>query len=357
MPPLSVTVETDLALLADDYAELFADSSASAFAHPIWLQAFFGRLAPARGASPVIIAVRDGDGRLQAVLPLIRRSKSGVTLLESHDLGVSDYAAPVVRSGFLPDAGLRGRIAASLPAHDILRIRPVREEVVQIWTALLDVAPRRLDFSAHAAELPASLEDWRAAALDVSFARYLDKKKKRFFKSAGAALRLLVDDAEIRRAIASIQTGRAGRFEGDLIQDDRVRDFYAEVAVEGARNGFARTYALSFDGGDIGHVFGVTHNGRFHYLLIACDYENHGRHSPGLILYDGMIADWIAADGKVFDFTIGDEPFKSDFGTRPTAMFELRRLPTWRGRLAQAAFEAREQLKRLRQARPARTAS
>ena len=40
--------------------------------------------------------------------------------------------------------------------------------------------------------------------------------------------------------------------------------------------------------------------------------------------------------------------FKKDFGTEPTAMFELATAPTWRGRLARAAFDARDRLRQLR---------
>ena len=145
-----------------------------------------------------------------------------------------------------------------------------------------------------------------------------------------------------------MQALRAGRFEGDMIQQDFVRDVYAEVAVEGAATGFARTYSLMLGKDAVGHVFGLTHGGRFHYLLIGCDYEAHGRHSPGLILYDAIIAGWIADGGDAFDFTIGDEGFKKDFGTEPTAMFELATAPTWRGRLARAAFDARDRLRQSR---------
>lgn len=349
----TVALESSFAPLLAEYRELFGASDGGAFEHPLWLDAFYRRLAPERGARPLLVTGRNGAGRLEFVLPLITRRKSGVTLIETHDLGVSDYSAPVIRTGFVAQPDLKARIAAILPPHDILRIRPVREENLRHWAAFLEAEPCRLDFHAHATALPESYAAWRKQAYAESFARYLDKKKRRFFKSPGATLRLLTDATELRAAIGAIQSGRAGRFDGDLIQQDHVRDFYAEIAIDGAGADFARTYALSVDGHDIGHAFGLTHGGRFHYLLIACDYHRHGRHSPGLILYDGMIADWIAAGGSTFDFTIGDEPFKTDFGTAPTAMFELRSLPTLRGRLAGAAFAARERFRRFREARAA----
>jgi hypothetical protein len=139
---------------------------------------------------------------------------------------------------------------------------------------------------------------------------------------------------------------RYSGFAGDLIQDDRVRDFYATVAVEAGDGRLAEIYRLDIGGAPAGYVYGLGHRGRFYYLLIGCDYENHGRASPGLVLYDRIIADWIGRGGDVFDFTIGDERFKADFGTETTPMFALVDAPTWRGKLALAAFRAHAQLRK-----------
>lgn len=344
---LACAIEPDFDFLGEEYSILYAAAAATAFQHPLWLDGLYARLAPARGAERIVLTVRD-RGELVCVVPLLKRRKSGVTLLETADLGVSDYASPVIMPGWAPPPDLAEAIAALLPAHDILRIRPIREEAAGLWTAVLGGTVERLDFSAHATVLAGSFAEWRNAALDPSFARQLDRKQKKFARTGKAELRLLERPDEIAMAIAAIAMLRAGRFAGDMIQQQSVRDFYTDIAVRGAAAGFARTYSLLLDGEPIGHTFGLTAGGRFDYLLIGCDYDTHGRHSPGLLLYDGMIEDWMRDGGAVFDFTIGDEPFKKDFGTLPTAMFELRDVPTWRGRLAGAAFEAREQFRRLR---------
>jgi CelD/BcsL family acetyltransferase involved in cellulose biosynthesis len=134
-----------------------------------------------------------------------------------------------------------------------------------------------------------------------------------------------------------------------MIQNEHVRDFYAEIAVNGAASGFARTYVLEAESEALGYVFGLYWRGRYHYLLIGCDYERHGRHSPGLILYDTIMEDIISEGGRVFDFTIGDEHFKMDFGTRPTPIFALHDEPTWRGKLMRLGLEARRQFASLGQ--------
>lgn len=170
----------------------FCEAHASTpFQHPTWLAAFYDRVAPARGAEAhVLIGTAPEDGRMLFVLPLIRRRKAGIALLETTDLGVSDYAAPIVAPGADGLGGARDAVAEALPAHDILRIRPIRGEHRAAWQALLGGRMEGLGFSAHATVPDADYAGWRRRALSDSFARNLDRKKKRFLKAAGAGLRL-----------------------------------------------------------------------------------------------------------------------------------------------------------------------
>jgi CelD/BcsL family acetyltransferase involved in cellulose biosynthesis len=346
---ISVAVDEGFAFTSAAYRDLYARAPSTAFQHPAWLTALAARIAPARGARPATIVVRDQGGTLLAVLPLMRRRKSGVTLLENADLGVSDYAAPVVDPAFASELAarpdLRRQVAEALPSYDILRIRPVREEHLTIWQALLPGRVECLDFSAHATALDPEYAAWRAAKPSKTLLGRLARAEKQMVKLGGGVVRRLDQPQEIRAAVDAIQALRAGRFEGDPIQDDFIRDFYAAVAIDGAAEGFAAVYRLDIGGATAGTVFGLCHGGAYHYLLIGCDYANFGRCSPGLILYDRIIRDWIGRGGTVFDFTIGDEPFKADFGTEPTRMFAVVHAPGWRGRLALAAFEARAQLR------------
>ncbi len=345
--PFVVEVSTEEFFQSADYAALYARSGASAFQHPLWLQAFYRHLAPSRGARAVALVGRPGPGQPPSiVLPLIVRKLSGVTVLESADLGVSDYAAPVVDLDWWQMQGdhrsIRASLAAALPSHDLLRVKPIRDEHLPLWHALLPGSVRKLGFSAHATVLAGPVERWREQALTESFARYLARKRKRFFKGEGARLVVVEGEQAIAAAIGRLAELREGRFEQDVIAAPAALAFYRTVAQSGASADFARVYALEVGGEAIGYTFSVTERGRLHYLLIGCDYQAHGRHSPGLLLYDGMIADWINAGGETFDFTIGDEPFKADFGTVATGLHTLTQASTLRGALALAALRWRE---------------
>lgn len=343
---VAVRVEADLDFHGPQYAALYAASAATVFQHPLWLDLLYRRVAPALEASPLVVTGRGrDDGELRFVLPLIVRSRNGIRLLEAADLGVGDYAAPVVARRWNPPKGLARAVRNALPPHDVLRIDKIRDEAAARWRALLGGEASRAPFSTHAVAVSAPYSEWRDGALGKSFAKYLDRRKKRFIKSGAATLKHLENEAAIREAIAAMAALRAGRFGNDPIQYEPVKRFYADLAVAGARAGLARTYSLLQDGETVGHLFGLTSGGCFHYLLIGCDYERFGRHSPGLLLYDLIIEDWIAAGGTAFDFTIGDEPFKRDFGTIATPMHRIAVPATALGRLALFALEARTRLR------------
>lgn len=343
-----LALEPGFDFMSEDYAELFSVSEATAFQHPIWLDCFYRHMLAPNAAEKVVLVGRDArGGRLQFVLPLVRRSQSGVVLVEAANLGVGDYAHPVMQRGWLPGQSLVPAVKAALPSHDLLNIRPMRDDSVASWRLFFGAEDAPLSYSAHAVALSGSFRQWRAAAYDPSFARNVDRKKKRFFKSGAVDFARLTAPDDLRKAIDSIARFRAGRFEGDLLQQEFARRFYAEVAARGAATGLSRTYRLSLDGEMVAATFGLTHRGRFCSILVSGDYARFGRHSPGFLLDDLVLEDWIGDGGEVFDFTIGDESYKHGFGTSPTAMNAIVAPANLKGRAAATAFTTWRTLRQL----------
>src|ERR1700677_3833712 len=69
----------------------------TAFQHPLWFDAWYGAF---NDASPLIAIVGDvATGRKVALVPLIRRVRRGVRIVEFADLNVTDYNAPILRAG------------------------------------------------------------------------------------------------------------------------------------------------------------------------------------------------------------------------------------------------------------------
>ncbi len=335
----SIELAPGFAFKSDEYSDLVDASDAHVYQQPIWLDAFYRIIAPNRGARPhFLVARRQDDGVLQFVLPLILRRKFGLRLLETADLGVSDYAVPVGLPAFWQDLerdpALRRKLAKALPRFDLLRMRPVREEDCRKFMLVTGTDPIPLGFSSHASVLWKPYDEWRKSALNGSLRKMIDRKMRKLHRDHSASLKELDDPDEIQRALTRLASLRAGRFDKDPIQQEFVLSFYIDVAQQGVSTGLASTWLLEADGKEVGILFGVTLKGRFYYLLIGCDYDNFGQYSPGLLMYDGIMENWTERGGSGFDFTIGDEAFKRKFGTAATTIYMFLSAGSLIGRMA-----------------------
>ncbi len=90
-----VAVEPAFDFGGADYRALHANSDATVFQSPAWLDALHRDVAPTFGATQATVTVRDQDLRLMMVLPLVRRRQHGVTIVEFADFGLCDYNAAV----------------------------------------------------------------------------------------------------------------------------------------------------------------------------------------------------------------------------------------------------------------------
>ena len=319
---------------APAYRSLFRRSHASAFQHPDWLTAFYRHIAPAHGWEPLVICCH-AAGRLVLVVPLVRRRAKCGTVVEYAFGGVTDYACAIADPAWLSTtkARLAPSFAEAVGPCDRLQIEPVRQDHLQTWSALLDSVPRSLSFAAHPVSVERPFANWRRKVFSERRRSGLDRKARRLTKTASVCLEI-ASGPNIQEALTKLQTFRRDRFTGDPIQDEHGFRFYLEVAKRGALTGLARTYTLAHGGRTMAILFGIIDRERFCYLLLGCDYDRYERYSPGIMMLNHVMENWAENGGQVFDFTIGDEPFKRTFGCQsiPMAGF-LSSLPQVRTQL------------------------
>lgn len=341
---IAVSVQSEFDFSSDEYTKLYDNSDASVFQHPIWLSEFYTSLALEREAQALVVTGRNvSDNSLVFVLPLIERNLNFVRLIETADLGVSDYASPVVDQDFLTKFGrsemFAPLVADAIGCYDVLRLKPIREDMRDIWQIFFNHQFEALDFSTHATHMQAPYDEWRSEVFGKSHIKYIDRRMRKLGREGDIRFALVSNEVEIDDALSFLAKQRKGRFEGDPIQNDYVEAFYKSVARRGLKTGYSRTYSLEVDGSRVGVVFGVADEKRYHYLLIGCDYEKFGKFSPGFLMYDEIMRDWVNSGGDVFDFTIGDEPFKAKFATEATQMYQILEAGSLIGRLAKFALE------------------
>ncbi|MCK1546574.1 GNAT family N-acetyltransferase [Bradyrhizobium sp. 147] len=348
-----IAIEQAFDFLCPEYAELFDNSAATAFQHPLWLHSLYARLASHAGATPFIVVVRHRTTRaLAMVLPLLRIRRGPIRTVEFADLRVSDYLAPVCSPGafsqLLADESACAELRSLLRPFDLLRMTKLPDGRLPIENLL--AAPRRvsMDTNAYATVLIAPFEQWRASAMDRSYQKELAKKYRQLQKKGALSFSCCNDSASTLDALEVMKKFRGPRFQsqgdGDLLQRPEYFDFYSEVALRGLGS-FVRLYAMKMDGEVIAAVLGLCHRDTFHVIMSAFDIAGYKSQSLGALMFEQVARDCIERGDQMLDFTIGDEPYKKLFGGQPSPMWAVTQAGSTAGAVALFALKQAPWLK------------
>lgn len=334
-----IALENAFDFSSDEYRALFEHSRATAFQHPLWLDRLYRILAPAESATPLVVtARRRDDGGLAMVLPLMRRRRRGLRVVEFADLEISDYAAIVCEDAVFEhlaqDAKVRERILGLLKPFDLLRIKKVRDGAQQLDRLFEGARCEAMDVCAHATPLFAPYAEWRAARMPNGFAKEFAKKRRQMERLGAITFERLSDPGAIEDLLRDLQTFRGQRFPDDYLGRQSYFDFYRSVALSGTASGYARAYQMSLDGRRLSGLWGLSHRGRFLVLVSGFDAA-HANRSLGILTFEDVASACVAEQDAVLDFTIGDEHYKRLFGTEPTPLWMISACGTGLGLVAE----------------------
>jgi CelD/BcsL family acetyltransferase involved in cellulose biosynthesis len=335
-----VAREDDFDFRSAEYTALYDRSNATPFQHPIWLSNLYEVLAPRRKAQKQVVTVRGEDGRIVLVLPFVRRRLGPLRLIEYADLGVNDYAAPVLDcdevASLAADRQVSKKIRRMLGRFDLLRIDRVADSPDLIVSLIAGATAKRHAYDTHLVNLPETAEAWRAQ-LDPKFLRHLERKYKRLRPKGERRLRIIDDVAEVEGFMERMQNFRAARFAEhagtDLVQDPDCFSFYSAVARASVENGPGSLAVLEVAAEPAAVALNLIDRDRDIYVLVGYDVERLRNYSLGLLIVDELVQNAIGRQQAYFDLTVGDEPYNADFGAHPRPVFEIRVQRTLRGRI------------------------
>ncbi|NEU94459.1 GNAT family N-acetyltransferase [Bradyrhizobium uaiense] len=364
-----VSVDDAFDFLSEEYATLFEGSDATAFQHPLWLDNIYRKLAPAAAAKPLIVVVRHRmNNALAAVFPMLRVRRGPMRVIEFADLRVSDYLSPVCSiatfARLLQDQRACATLRQLLRPFDLLRIPKLLDARMPVENLL--GAPHRslMDMNAYATVLTAPFEQWQINALGKSYQKELAKKWRQIHKKGTLTFSCCDNGASVGEAMETMRKFRGPRFheqgDGDLLQRPEYFDFYSSVALRGLGS-FTRLYAMKMDGEVIATALGLAHRDTLLVVMTAFNVEGYKSQSIGALTFESVAKDCIERGCRALDFTIGDEPYKMQFGGQPTPMSAVTQAGSAAGSLALFALKQapwiKQAAKRLTDLRPIRTST
>lgn len=289
--------------------------------HPFWAADWLTLWWKHFGAGEAMrwVLVRD-DGRLIAIAPLRRRRR----VVSGFGEGVTDYG------GFLlaedPEKGVSGVWTALREGEthaDRLALDPlpVNSPTLSGWCSLLDglgwpywVWPT---YQAPAVRWPDGWEAYwagRKAKLKANL-----RRRRRSLESLGeVTITHCASEGELDALWPETQRLHRARWRGrhtrSLFTHPLGQQFYRAVASAFLHLGWLDLAFLCLDGRPIAFHYGFRYKRRYYYYIPAFD-PDYAAYAPSTQLMIYLMQRAWETGCEVFDFLIGDEPYKYDWAT------------------------------------------
>lgn len=351
----------DPARLVDLWGRLQASGACTAFQRIEWVQALIAHLSAAQRAEPLVVEVRRG-GQPVLLLPLARRRRRGVRIVEALDLGVCDYAAPVVAPGAASSPADAERIwravRAVLPPADLIRLTRLPGDLGPVPNPLALVpGARRLALTRSGFVLEGDPESLLKRVCSASTHRDLVRRTKRLDRHADVRFVVAADAAEVAELFDVLVAQRRERFREigrfEPLDEPGMAAFYRAAALAEPGTGLVRVFGLRAESEWIATAYGLVHGGAFHGVLLAMAGGAWRATAPGLLIASRIMV-WARREGLTyFDFTVGAQPYKAGFRPQERPLFEIAEAATLRGRLVLAGERSAASAKAALERRPA----
>ncbi|GJE19044.1 GNAT family N-acetyltransferase [Methylobacterium marchantiae] len=350
----SARLHTDLATVSRLWIRLESDGTATAYQRLDWVTAIVERLSAASKAEPVIVELADASGRPVMLVPLARLRHRGYRVITWLDLGVCDYAAPILAPGIdltADDMVLAWTaIRKVLPRADLIQISRIPDDVHGRPNPIATLPGcRRMDMQASGVDIDGDAETLLSRLCRPSTLKDMAKLRRRLERIGEVTFVEARHAGEIDCIFDALVDQRRTRFAEigrfNLLSRPDVEAFYREAAHQGLIGGPVRLFGLAVNGEWIAAAFGLVHAGTFHGILLTMAGEAWRNTSPGLHIVAETLR-WARAEGlNYFDFTVGVMPYKSDFGVQTRDLSELAEVATLRGYLVKQSLHGAEAAK------------
>lgn len=341
-------LHTSLEAVAPVWRVLEAEGVSTPYQRLDWVGTVLAHLAGPAGATPLFVTVRDANGSLVMLVPLALTPRQGCRVVTWLDLGVCDYAMPVLADAFEPNAAqgaaIWDAVCAVLPRVDLIQIEriPLRACGRENPLAALPGC-RTMAMEASSMAVTGDPDTVLDRLCSPSKVRDLRYKRRRLERAGSVRFVQAITPLEVEAIFGALVEQRRQRFAEigriDLLTRPEVRAFYRSAALEGLTGGPARLFGLSVDDTWIATGYGLVQHDTFYFLIPTTSLGSKWKpSSPGVLMTAETIR-WASAQGlQRYDFTVGLLPYKRDFGVESRKLRELMKPLTLRGAVLKAGL-------------------
>ncbi len=324
------------------WQELERHGISTVFQSEAWLLPWCRLISPKIRAGVIFITVRDGSGRVTMFLPLCLRRSHGLSIVEFADGGLADYAAPLMAKELAADdfQQIWETILGRLPKTDLIRFEKLPGHVAGYTNpiTLLPWVHKMDNFAAWGVSLPSCRGDYDKTVRSRD-KKEIRRKRKNLIEALGDISLIHGNTgSEKRHIFDTLRSHRRARFgklnRFDILNDPDYLQFYEEQVMG---SGVAVVSALKAGDKLIATMLGVYYQNA--YLLLMHSFDSGVESlSPGIVAIDEMTSYLIGKGTTYFDFTIGSESYKKQFGVNKSSIYTGTLARSLKGMLYLSAY-------------------
>ncbi len=357
-----LSIHDDIAAVEGDWRAFQVVADATVFQSYEWLSAWQRHVGARMGVRPAIVVGRDAGGGMLFLLPLMVERSAGFRRLTWLGSDLCDYNAPLLAPGFAgaagvaPFAALWHEIGTKLRAHpalgfDIAVLPKMPAEVGSQANPFMQLATTKNPSGAYLAHFGGDWETFYAARRSVSTQRR-DRTRRKKLSELGE-VRLVtperIDEIERTLGLLMAQKGQAFARMGvpNIFERPGWTEFFHALTTDPASRDIAHLSRLDVGPTAVAVTLGLHRNG--HYYYVVTGYEASGeaaKYSPGAVHLQDLMRHAAGSGCAVFDFTIGDEPYKREWSDTDLTLYDHISAATWRGWAVMAPMLAARRAKR-----------
>jgi CelD/BcsL family acetyltransferase involved in cellulose biosynthesis len=320
-----------------------------------WVSCWYDAVRFCRQADPLIVVVAKRGGEPVWILPLCQYRDEKLRIIAFADLGVTDYAAPVMSRNAPSDRQtIRLMLKAALdalPPSDLVNFQKLAGKVGEIPNPLLLLRHiERFSAECHGIRLT---EPWPTLAKKIVQRRLYNgirTKREKLAKHGEVVIKQHSHLETLGPHMDRILAMRRERFDaiGRPDMPPFWRTFYQSLASRKGHSFNANITTMTVAGEVVAACFGIIQGKNFHVLLSTFKMGKWEAFRPGIILFDAMLTAFSedAGTGSYFDFTVGDEEYKKKLGSESHKLYEWMAPRSLRGLLAYSVWRAKIGLRR-----------
>jgi CelD/BcsL family acetyltransferase involved in cellulose biosynthesis len=302
-----------------------------------WLANWQRHVGITRGTIPAIVVGREIDGEMLFILPLAVETAGSCRRLCFLASRLCDYNAPLLARNFSARVSTERFLLAWRDVLALLRSQPgmqfdlvdlekMPEYVGEQRNPFLDLCVQPHPSGAYLADLP---REWAAfyAEKRSSSTRKRERRQLRQLAEHGELCFVDVQDSdETTRTLATLIEQKSRVF-ARMGVDDRfarpgIREFFLAIARDPAMRELVHVSRLDVGTQIVAASVGLKFRDCYYLILSSYHDGELSRFGPGRAHLNELLRHAIERGFRVFDFTVGDEPYKRDWSNIELALHD-----------------------------------